>query len=209
MKKLISIISSITSDMDVLPTSTELIIMKEHPNVCYFRVAKIDNRERVVDDSHRKYVVDSNNYKKLLDDDKHYSSLSNIDSEKIWETPLVSKCIAEFNKNIDLMIEENNISRDVLLLSLCNIDKTLPPNFCFKQGNFPEIKVSHTQLEYTIEILFRVLNYFGYYSGKSEKAAVSGTHDISHAIYAMKSDVLISTDRRFAKNVRQFINFLE
>lgn len=208
MEELMHIISVITSNMEVLPSNTELILEKEHPKVCYNRVRSMDTRERVESDSHIRYLIDTNNYKDLLKKDKHNSSLSNVEPEKIWETPIVSEYISELNKDIDFIIEKYNSSWDVQILSLLNIDRRLPHGFCFKQGNFSELKKSHTQLEYTIETLFRVLNYSGYYAEKSERTSISGTHDVTHAIYATKSDALLSTDLRFAKKCQAVYKFL-
>ena len=97
---------------------------------------------------------------------------------------------------------------EVQILRLLNIDKTLPDNFCLKKGNFVELEISHKQLEYTMEILFRILNYSGYFAEKSEQTSISGTHDVSHAIYATKADVLLTTDLRFAKKCKATYEFL-
>lgn len=91
-------------------------------------------------------------------------------------------------------------------LSNSRVDKTLPDNFCLRRGNFAELEISHKQLEYTIEILFRILNFAGYCSEKSEQTSISGTHDVSHAIYATKADFLVTMDRRFAKKCKAVYN---
>ena len=113
MKELINFISIVTSDMEVIPTNTELVIKKEHPKVCYSRVSSIDTRERVKEDSCIKYTEDKNNYLKLLHEDKHNSSLSSIEPEKIWESPIIVKYILDFNNNIDFVIEKYNTSLEV------------------------------------------------------------------------------------------------
>lgn len=208
MKELINFISIVTSDMEVIPTNTEIVIKKEHPKVCYSRVSSIDTRERVKEDSCIKYTEDKNNYLKLLHEDKHNSSLSSIEPEKIWESPIIVKYILDFNNNIDFIIEKYNTSLEVQMLSIFNVDKTLPDNFCLRRGNFAELEISHKQLEYTIEILFRILNFAGYCSEKSEQTSISGTHDVSHAIYATKADFLVTMDRRFAKKCKAVYNFL-
>lgn len=63
------------------------------------------------------------------------------------------------------------------MLSIFNVDKTLPDNFCLRIGNFAELEISHKQLEYTIEILFRILNFAGYCSEKVNKLLFRG-HNI-------------------------------
>lgn len=208
MKDLICIIGKITSNMEILPTNTELVVKKENPTECYSRVSGMDTRKRVENDSYIKHIVDTDNYKKLLKEDKHNSSISNIEPEKIWEMPIVAEYIADFNKNIDIIINKYNNSLEVQMLSLLNVDKRLPLNFCLKQGNFADLRVSHKQLEYTIEILFRILNFSGYCSEKSEQKSISGTHDVSHAIYATRSDILISMDWRFVQKCKAVYNFL-
>lgn len=45
MKDLISIIGKITSNMEILPTNTELVVRKENPIECYSRVSGLDTRK--------------------------------------------------------------------------------------------------------------------------------------------------------------------
>lgn len=94
------------------------------------------------------------------------------------------------------------------MLGLLNIYKTLPDDFCLKKGNFAELEMFHTQLECTIEILFRILNYSGYCAEKNVHTSISGTHDVSHAIYATKTAALITTDLKFSKKCRAVYEFL-
>lgn len=208
MKGLMAIISEATNNMEILPTASELIIKKEHPSRCYSRVKGIDTRERVEQDSKIKFEVDTANYKRSLNADKHNSSISNIEPEKIWEFPSVKAVIDDFNEKREVIINNYNNSLEVQLLALINIDKRLPDSFRLQQGNFAMLKSSHKQLEYTIEILFRILNFSGYYAEKSEKTTISGTHDISHSIYGTKADCFLSTDRRFAKKCQAVYHFL-
>ena len=104
-----------------------------------------------------------------MDADKHNSSISTIEPDKIWEFPSVKVIIDEFNENREKIIGRYNNSLEVQLLELLNVDKKLPDSFCLQQGNFAMLKSSHKQLEYTIETLFRILNYSGYNAEKSEK----------------------------------------
>lgn len=208
MKELMNIISEVTKNMEILPTDSELMITKEPPKRCYSRVKGIDTRERVEQDSKIKFDVDTANYKKALDADKHNSSISTIEPDKIWEFPSVKAIIDEFNENREKIIGRYNNSLEVQLLELLNVDKKLPDSFCLQQGNFAMLKSSHKQLEYTIETLFRILNYSGYNAEKSEKTTISGTHDVSHSIYATKADYFLSTDRRFVKKCQAVYHFL-
>lgn len=208
MKELMVIISESTSNMEILPTASELIIKKERPSQCYSRVKGIDTRERVERDSKTKFEVDTTNYKRLLNTDKHNSSISNIDPDKIWEFPSIKAVIDDFNENREVIINNHNNSLEVQLLAMISIDKKLPDSFCLQQGNFAVLKSSHKQLEYTIEILFRILNFSGYYAEKSEKTTISGTHDVSHSIYGTKADCFLSTDKRFVKKCQAVYHFL-
>lgn len=202
------VISEITGNKEVLPTESGLIIKKEETNECYSRVKGMDTRKRVEKDSETKFVVDKDNYKKSLDKDKQNVYISNISPDKIWEHQGLRESLAEFNKNRSVIINKHNNSMDVQLLSFLGVDKKLPSTFCLKQGNYSLLKKSHKQLEYTIEVLFRMLNFSGYYAEKSEKTSISGTHDVSHSIYATKADYLISMDKRFVKKCQAVYSFL-
>lgn len=208
MKQLKHLISSVSSNLEVLPTSTGLQIIKEPPVYCYLRVKKEDTRERVVKDSLIKLDRDRKHYKALVENDKHYSSISNIEPEEIWDNELVKNYIDNFNDNIGNIIVNYNISKDVIELLSRGIDKRLPDDFCFQKGNYDKLQKKHNQLEYTIEILFNVLNYVGYHYEKEQRKAISGTHDISHAIYATKADVLLTMDYRFAQKCKAVYSFL-
>lgn len=208
MDLLIEAISKITNNKEILPTSTELIIENEHPNTCYSRVRGLDTTERVENDSKTKFVVDTDNYKELLSINKQNLSISNIEPNKIWELPVVKELVEGFNRNISVIIAKHNHSMEVQMLNLIGVDKTLPTSFCLKLGNYSLLKKSHRQLEYTIEILFRLLNYVGYNAEKSERTAISGTHDVSHCIYGTKADYLLSLDKRFVKKCQAVYNFL-
>lgn len=208
MKELMIVISESTNNMEILPTSSELIIKEEHPSQCYSRVKGIDTRGRVEQDSKTKFEVDTANYKKSLDADKHNSSISNIAPDKIWEFPKIKAALGELNENMDTIRNRYNNSIEVQLLGLINVDKKLPESFCFQAGNYSMLKSSHKQLEYTIEILFRLLNFYGYYAEKSEKTTISGTHDVSHSIYGTKADYFLSTDKRFVGKCQAVYQFL-
>lgn len=208
MGVLMNLISQITSNNEVFPTEAGLVITNEHPIECYDRVARSDTRTIVKNDSYIRFIVDNDNYKNLLKADKHNSSISNIEPKKIWDNPVVKYYVDCFNKNIDKIIEKNNKSFEVQVLKLCGVDKELPATFGLKRDNFPELEISHKQLEYTIEILFRILNHSGYYAEKSERTSVSGTHDVSHAIYATKANSFITMDERFSKKCKAVYSFL-
>lgn len=208
MQALMDSISEITSDNEVLPTETNLIIKREHPRKCYRRVEGIDTRGRVEEDSKEKYCVDTENFKEMLNKDKRYSSISNVLPDKIWEITNIKGTLDSISSNMNYFINKYNNSVEVQLLNALGIDKRLPENFSLEKGNYEKLKNSHTQLEYSVEILFRILNYWGYCAEKSERTTVSGTHDVSHAIYATIADALFTTDNRFAKKCQAVYSFL-
>lgn len=202
MGKLIKLISEITSNIEVFPTITSLVLHKEDPNACYDRVKNFDTRSIVENDSCERYMIDKDNYEKL----SNKNEILKIEPEEIWKYPAIDQCITDFNKNRDRIIAKHNTENSILCL--LGIDKSLPSNFCLEQGNFLKLKKSHTQLEYTIEILFRILNFSGYHSEKDKHTSISGTHDVSHAIYATKANILISADYKFTQKCKAVYKFL-
>lgn len=50
--------------------------------------------------------------------------------------------------------------------------------------------------EVTIDILFKVLNIFGFRKEHSPKRVENRLHDVSHAIYASYADIFVSNDRK-------------
>ncbi|EIF6158371.1 hypothetical protein LFJ63_002918 [Clostridium perfringens] len=209
MKDLIKNISEITNNNEVLPSLQSVIIKKEKPLDCYKRVKEFDTTEKVKSDSIVRYEVDKKNYKKLLAEDKKNVSISKIDFDKIWENDLIKDEINKLNNNISVEIERYNNSAVILFNKiLMGVDKSLSSNLCFKKGNYEFLKNSYNDLEYTIEVLFRILNHYGYNADKSEHTSISGTHDVTHAIYATIADYLISTDLRFVKKCKAVYYYL-
>lgn len=208
MPGLLANISEITNNKESFPTAKGLVIKIENPNECYLRVSEYDTRDRVEVDGLSKMGVDKKHYAELLAQDKHNQSISNIPNDKIWEHPAVKQIVDDLNNNIQMIIQQNNSSIDVKRLYMLGINKKLPSSFKFKRGNFSRLVNSHKELEYTIEVLFRVLNYCGYYADKKPETAISGIHDVSHAIYATKADVFVTTDNRFAQRCMAVYSFL-
>lgn len=50
--------------------------------------------------------------------------------------------------------------------------------------------------EATIEVLFKVLNFFGFRKEHSPKRVENRLHDVSHAIYASYADIFVTNDRK-------------
>ena len=208
-KNLLSIISTVTSNKVALPQSPPnkaIEIKTESPYICYRRVAQFDTTNRVESDSVAKLKVDQMHYKPLMEEDKHYRNISNISPLVIFDQDLVKSKIDELNRNIKNEICKYNFEN--IIFSLIGVHKNLPDDFRFEKNRYDLMINDHTQLEYTIEVLFRILNYCGYNAEKKEKTAISGTHDVSHAIYATAADYLFTSDRHFAFKCEAVYNYL-
>lgn len=199
-----------TDNLEFIPSVNGIVTRVENPEDCYNRVAEYDTRKIISIQSTERFNIDNNFYKNLIYKDKHNVSISSLPPEKIWMHPLISKEITNLNTYMPNFIEEYNNSDFILsLLKMCNIDKRLPNDLQFLPANYHMLKDSFTQLEFIIEILFRVLSTYGYYADKNEKTSLSGTHDVSHAIYATKANKFFTTDRRFAKRCAAVYFFLK
>ena len=86
--------------------------------------------------------------------------------------------------------------------------KGLSKNFSFKKGNFNNLRNSFHDLEFTIQELFRVLNFCGYKGERKENTHTSRIHDVTHAIYATKSNYLISADSKFVDKCKAVYYYL-
>lgn len=210
VKKLFSLISDITDDLECLPTlSMGVIVKSESPIQCYKRVKQMDTITRVQNDSEIKFELDKKHYRDMVQMDKHNTNISTLSSEEVWLYPVIAQTIKNFNQNIDAVIQQYNSSKEVIICALVGIDKTLPESYRLLQGGYKIFKNSHKQLEFSIEILFRILNQNGYNAEKSLGKTISGTHDISHAIYATAAKWLFTTDSRFYAKCKAVYSFLE
>lgn len=206
--KMLEIISNVTCDMEALPVidpSMAIVIKKEKPIDCYKRVKGTDTTERVKLDSITRFMTDKANYKPLMSN-KKYTNISNADSKEIWKWPQISDSLNNLNSHInDFILLYNNYN---IMLKLCGLNRDLPDSFCFAPGRYKSLKHCFNELEPTIEILFRILNHWGYNSEKSEDKSISGTHDVTHAIYATVAKFFITTDERFYKKCRAVYDYL-
>lgn len=201
-------IAMTTNSLELLPSPTGIIYQKERPIDCYRRVSGVDTTERIETDSKRKFESDADEYHRLLAEDKHHQSISTFSPEKIWDYPIIKKAVDDLNRDMPQVVQRQNQSYDTFLCFLLGADKRLPIDLQFKRNSFLNLKASHTQLEFVMEVLFRILSYYGYNTDKSESKAVSGTHDVTHAIYATETDKFFTTDERFAQRCRAVYSFL-
>lgn len=207
-KEILESISLTTNNLELLPSPTGIIYQKEHPVKCYHRVSSMDTTDRVETDSKRRFQSDTDEYHRLLAEDKHHQSTSTLSPEKIWNYPIIKKAIDDLNREMPQVVQRQNQSRDTFLCLLLGADKRLPTDLQFERNSFPKLKKSHTQLEFIVEILFRILSFYGYNTDKHESKAISGTHDVTHAIYATETDKFFTTDERFAQRCRAVYFFL-
>ena len=160
-------------------------------------------------DSLAKFEVDSSNYKKMISEDKHNTFITNLSAEEIWQFEILTRLLDDLNKNIKKIIYDYNNSLINSLLCQAGVDKRLSDDFCFKRGNYSDrLKNNYNELEYTIEILMRLLNFCGYNAEKTERTAISSTHDVTHCIYATGADRILTMDERFAKKCGAVYKFL-
>lgn len=208
-KNILSQISNFTDDMEYLPSITSIVMKKESPFICYERIVEHDTTQRIEIDGKYKYKVDKEHYKQICDKDKKYQNISNIEFDKIWKYEDVVNVISQLNTNMKDIIKKHNNSYENSVFKLCGIDKDLPEDLTIYSGMYSKIKNSHKTLEFIMEILFRILNIYGYNAEKKENTTISGIHDVSHAIYATKADKLFTVDRKFFNKCKAVYYFLQ
>lgn len=204
---IMSLITRTTKNMEVRPhlikigniKSSNLVITHEDPYKCYKRVENIDTREYISNVGKKEYLDNKNFLKKEKQKNRSLLNLSNKSFKDIWEDPFIKSHIDNIN-NLLPQIKKEHISYIGLKLS---------DNLKIEKQMYPSIKNYHYDLEFTIEVLFKILNRCGYYAEKGdEKKGISAIHDISHAIYASLTDYLITTDERFAKKCKAVYYYL-
>ena len=206
--QLLNIISDYTNNTEFLPSSSGVSIKKESPYICYRRVSEFDTTERVYSDSKERFVSDKNNYQRMQENNKNSKYISNIPYDQIWKQDAINNTLNIINRYIKIFIEQHNQSMDTFIASLMGCDHRLSESFKFREGSYSFLQYTEFELTYTIEILFRILNHNGYYRDQKLKTSISGTHDVSHAIYATKANWFITTDERFANRCKAVYFYL-
>lgn len=167
-EKILCQISKFTNNMEYLPSTAGIKIEKESPFECYKRVAGIDTTQRIEFDGKEKYQIDKTYYKQLCDKDKTYKNMSNVEFDKIWDYDDIVNTISQCNNNMQEIVKKYNSSCEKLFFKLLGIDRDLPEDLEIYQGMYSEIKNCHKVLEFVIEILFRMLNMYGYNAEKKK-----------------------------------------
>jgi len=81
-------------------------------------------------------------------------------------------------------------------------------DYNLKLEKWKVIKNNHKKTEITISILYDFLETIGYKSS-GEKYYRSMMHDVTHSIYATKSDIFITNDKKFKTRVEAIYAYLE
>jgi len=174
-------ISYITDDKECLPTYQEIIIKNEHPEVCY---------NRVVDDYFLTILAQTNERFGLL------SKKENID-----------KILSIYNTNRSYV---GGIEPEIFFKN--SVIKIIFGNFLQEQNikinKWDKIKSLHKQIEINVSALFDFLAIVGYKSDNIKEYR-SMMHDVTHAIYGTKADILITNDKRFYNRILAIYSYLE
>jgi len=174
-------ISKITNNYECLPTCKEIIIKQENPKVCYKRV--IDGYLLTsIAEINEKFGVQCKreNVDNMLSNyDINRNEIGSIEAGKLFSDKIVSKIYFDFIKIHNLKIEK-----------------------------WQTIQNHHKKIEQNISVLFDFLEAIGYKSSGSKEYR-SMMHDVTHAIYGTKSDILITNDIRFKLRLEAIYNYLQ
>lgn len=206
--KLFALLSETTDNLECIPSiDSGVVQIIENPKVCYDRVKSFDTTDVVASHANEKYIYDKKNYKNLINADKHNKNISTLSCEEIWSHPSIFKSINELNVLLSHVKSLDNFEyrKESTLYGFSENLRNLNNIF---QGCFSLYKNSFFHLQNYIELLFRILNQNGFNSEKSEKTSASGIHDVSHALYATKANLLLTEDKRFYKKCKAVYFYL-
>ena len=196
MEPLMLNISEITCNSELSPSKKNIILRRENPLDCYRRIESNDTTKII------EYIGDISR----REDCEKFDSLSRKEQKSISTIPFNEILENEIIKS-ELAKLDNSIKKYNLACALMN-KKGLTKNFSFKKGNFNNLRNSFHDLEFTIQELFRVLNFCGYKGERKENTNTSRIHDVTHAIYATKSNYLISADSKFVDKCKAVYYYL-
>lgn len=159
-------------------------IIKEHPGACLIRVLEHFDRNRFLDV--REHT--------LLDQMKATDAKGER-SSKISNLPLEFLSAPEYAMQLQKKFEADHVlmnnKRQAGLVDL----------------KWPCISQSHAVLEHVFEILMNYLEEVRFRPEDVKKSRLR-MHDVTHAIYATKTDIFVTGDDRFYHKVRVVYNFL-
>ncbi|KJZ12299.1 hypothetical protein TW85_16030 [Marinomonas sp. S3726] len=105
------------------------------------------------------------------------------------------------NPNSSILLQEEHSSSLKLKFYLDHLAAMSVRQVGLRDFKYPEILKSHTAFERCIEITFCYLESIRY-RPEAVKKSRSRMHDVSHAIYASISDILVTDDDRFSMKLQ-------
>lgn len=195
-------ISSLSDDWEYLPNdSGEIRLLKEHPQMCIYRVCdRLDLTE---------FAEENDREIQAFRDEKSFTEYFGR-KHSPEDRPLFDQIQNHYEiKKKELgnippseLFDQNNIKRA--------FDDRLK-----QRGNrlesfqkYPDIRDSHSCIQSAMTQLFNFMEEIGYYSEKRKKYR-SRMHDVTHSIYATKSDYFVIGDDRFRNKATAIYSFLE
>lgn len=207
-KSRIDLIQYITNGKILLPSDQGIIEKVENLYDTYNRVKKYDTKKYVEKNADNQLANSKKHYESLLEKDKNIVNIKEKTFEEIWNDKNIQEALKEVNDDIENEIEAYNRLIDITNARFSVNKRKIRREFCICPDMYKKIKFNHTELEYTIEILFHILNNCGYWRERKKQTSISGTHDISHSIYATKVDYLVTTDVNFYNKCKAVYAYL-
>lgn len=207
-KSRIDLIQYITNGKILLPSDVGIIEKVENLYDTYNRVKKYDTKKYIEKSAEKRLINSKKHYEFLVEQDKCIVNIKEKTFKEVWNEKCVQEELKKINENIENIIKEYNRKIDVTNVLFKTNKRKIGKEFCFYTNMYQKIRFNHTELEYSIEILFGILNNCGYWREKKKQTSISGTHDISHSIYATKVDYLVTTDINFCNKCKAVYAYL-
>ena len=205
VKKNIEYISELSGDWEYLPSVDSGVRLKqEHPSECLKRVVDhydvsvfAEQNEQFVqcfrdEASYREYFDINENDEGALEGVPFFSSFQaahGVDKRRLANLP-PSQVFQQENVLSALRAKMQNYTSDG------------------EVKKYREIKQSHREIESTVSLLLNFLEQIGYRTEERGRYR-SRMHDVSHAIYATRSNYLVVGDKKYRENVCAIYDFLE
>lgn len=199
-------ISEVTGNWEYLPNNDSGVVLKqEHPEVCFNRI--VNQYEWAI------FAEENERFLQCFRDEESFREYFNLDGRYTCLSegmPL----FAAIQKNHGIEKKQlGNVPPEEVFLQK-NVLKALEgkmKNYCHSLNTVPkygEMKSSHRTLESTIGLMLNFLEEVGYRT-EARGRYRSRMHDVSHAIYATRSNYCVVGDRRFREKLQAVYGFLE
>lgn len=163
------------------PDNRRMLMNIEAFEICYNKVKSIDTRD-FIENRGKQGLQDYN----LIRDCFNLGDLSDKSKKDIWK-----------DDNIKIEIEA------------CRLKFYDTPFYISRvQNSYGTLKKKFIVLQAWIEVLFKILELYGYYRDEEQRTAVSGIHDTSHIIYSSYCDIFVSDDYKLRKKAEAIYSFL-